>query len=153
MRIIWSPPQGERREFDFHPLEVLWHEREAVEDLGTWATWEQFGMAFMGGSSRAWRAGLWLMLRREQPRLMFDDVQLGRGDELVVVYDDDEQAAIRQQIEDDDTLSEPVRRQMLEQLGLQPEVLAPVTAAPDVPEGSPGKGGAAPRRSRAARSG
>ena len=150
MRIIWSPPQGERREFDFHPLEVLWHEREAVEDLGTWSTWEAFGMAFMGGSSRAWRAGLWLMLRREQPRLMFDDVQLGRGDELVVVYDDAEQAAIRAQIEGDDTLTEPVRRQMLEQLGLDPAVAVPVTAAA---EGDPGKGGAAPRRNRAERSG
>lgn len=141
MRLIWTPPGGERREFDFQPLQIQSVEAEAIEDVGgrRWETYDEFGRLFMAGNRKAMRAALWIVRRREEPRLRFDDLTL-RVDELHVDFDDAETARLRAQIEQDDDLDAEQREYLLEQLGDDPadggaEVGEPDPTVP--PSGSP----------------
>jgi hypothetical protein len=117
MRLIWTPEDGgEKREYSFRPLKLLSPEAEAIEEVGgrAWETFDEFGRLFMLGNRKALRAALWVMRKREEPRLRFQDLSL-RVDEVATEYDDDEKQQMRDGITQNETL-DPEQRQMLIEL-------------------------------------
>ena len=100
MILIYSPSDGERREFQWNPGKLLSPEAEAIEDVGgrTWDSFQEFGAKFMKNNIKALRAALWIMLKRENPRLKFDDVTVA-VDEIDFTFDDQEMSKIREALE------------------------------------------------------
>lgn len=75
MKLIYRPDGADTpREWEFKPSKLLNAEAEAIEDRTGW-TFEEFGDALMRGSTKARHALLWVMLKRENHRLKYDDVQ------------------------------------------------------------------------------
>ena len=88
MRIVYAPHDGEKREWDWKPAAMASHESEAIEDATGWG-WYEYVQRFIAGSTLARRALLWVLLRREIPRLQFDQVRFTL-DEFIDEYDDEE---------------------------------------------------------------
>lgn len=116
MKLTFRPTDGEERSFIFRPNELDNREAELIENVGgeAWATWEEFGRKFMLGSIRAYRAALWLLLRRENPRIKFGEISF-RVDQLDVDLEDDEFKRITDALEQDDTI-DPEQREHLKEL-------------------------------------
>lgn len=95
MQITYRPAGGERRSFRFRPAELRSVEAEAIEFVGgqVWDNFDDFGRLFLSGSRRAWRAALWTCLRRTDPSLAFDDLDVGVY-EVLVEWDEEELARI-----------------------------------------------------------
>jgi hypothetical protein len=91
MLVIYEPVDGERQEFEYHPNELLSFDSEAIEDVGgpTWADYEEFGERLSSGNLKARRAILWIMLRRQNPKLRFSDLVV-RVDEVNIDADADD---------------------------------------------------------------
>lgn len=89
--LIYEPHDGERQEFPFDLFLLLSVEAEAVEELGPWDTYSEWGQKLLVGHRRAIRALLWIMLRRTKPDLDFDDVSVV-VDELRLFFPEDEAA-------------------------------------------------------------
>lgn len=87
--LIYEPHDGERQEFPFDPFLLRSVEAEAVEELGPWDTYAEWGQKLLVGHRRAARALLWVMLRRTKPDLDFDDVSV-IVDELRLFFPEDE---------------------------------------------------------------
>jgi hypothetical protein len=66
----------------------------------------------MAGNRRAYRAVLWIMLRRSDPSLRFQSLVV-RVDELDVELDDDELQRMRVRLETDETMDEGQRVELL----------------------------------------
>lgn len=75
MILIWTPADAEPRTFTFRPDDMPPAEYEAIEDVGRWASLEEFNDAVRASARSAWRVALWICLRRENPALALDDVQ------------------------------------------------------------------------------
>lgn len=119
MRIIYTPTDGEKHEWIWKPREAPSFEAEDLEETTGW-DFPEFLQRFIAGSTRARRAVLWVLLRREHPRLRFDQVTFTMG-ELADEYDDDEIAAARaalaeQDRNDEDPLDDAARQRMGERL-------------------------------------
>jgi hypothetical protein len=115
--LIYTPASGERQELSFKPAELWSPEAEAIEDVGgdAWDTFQQFGEKFIKGNRRAYRAALWIMLKRQDPKLKFAALTV-RMDELTVDFDPDERTRIRAAVEDSDDISDDDRRLVLDTL-------------------------------------
>lgn len=112
-------PQGEKEQtFEFRPGRLLSVEAEAIEDVGgnTWASFEEFRQKFLAGNFKARRAALWIMLKRENPRLRFPEVAV-YVDELDIDFEAAELARLRERVETDDSLSDDERSEALRLLG------------------------------------
>jgi hypothetical protein len=116
MKITYRPTDGPERSWLFRPNDLDNREAELIENVGgeAWATWEEFGRKFMLGSIRAYRAALWLLLRRENPRLRFNDVGF-KVDQLDVDLEDEEFQRITEALEQDETI-DPEQREHLKEL-------------------------------------
>ncbi len=79
MKLVYTPADGERREWEYDPSEVTAAEAEAVEDV-TGSTWEEVNKAAGKGGIRARRAILWMLLRRDHAVLRFADVVFRVGE-------------------------------------------------------------------------
>lgn len=97
MRILYTPADGEKREWPFEPQKMLSIEAEAIETVTGW-TFNEFGEKFVAGSTKAQHAVLWVLLRRENRGLKYGQVQF-RMDELDVAFDPDELDAMREALE------------------------------------------------------
>lgn len=128
MILRWMPPEGPEREWTFSPLDLESHESEAIELVGGpwWETYDQFGRLFMKGSTRAHRAMVWVMLRREDPRLQFDEVSIRAGS-VSCDFDPLELSAIRAGVEANPDLDVDEKTFLLAALdrGEVPEEAAP----------------------------
>lgn len=115
MRLIYTPEDGEKREFTFRPRQLMSPEAEALEDVGgdAWDSFDEFGMKFLKGNRRAYRAALWLMLKREEPTLRFRDLVV-RVDEIEVEFEDDESAQLREAIAAEPNIDDDQRDALLE---------------------------------------
>lgn len=115
MKLIYTPADGDRQEFIFRPMELFSFEAEKIEELGgsAWDTLEQFGDLFVRGNRKAWRAALWTMLRRENPKLKFVELVV-QVRELNVELEDEEMASARELVENDQELSDDDRKEALE---------------------------------------
>jgi hypothetical protein len=113
VRLIWTPEDGERREWSFRPMQLMTEDVEDIEVVGgrAWQSYDEFGELFMKGNRRAHRAALWVLLRRERPTLEFHNLQL-RADEVQVDFEEDEAAALRDQLRENPSL-DPVQRDFL----------------------------------------
>jgi hypothetical protein len=91
VKIIYSPKDGERREFTFTPDDLGPMEAEAVEEAGgvQWRTYGQWIQLLMDGGARAWRVVLWVLLRRTDPKLDLNEVQ-PTFQEVSYIYDENE---------------------------------------------------------------
>lgn len=114
MRLIYTPEDGEKREFSFRPQQYMSPEIEALEDVGgdAWDSFDEFAIKFWKGNRRAYRAALWLMLKREDPTLKFRDLVV-RVDEIQVDFEDDELPKARQAVADEPDLDPEQRENIL----------------------------------------
>lgn len=116
---MYGPGDGEKREWIWKPRDAPSFEAEALEDASGW-DFPEFLQRFIAGSTRARRALLWVLLRREHPGLRFEQVSFTMG-ELADEYDDDEIAAARaalaeQESNPDDALDDAARQRLAEVL-------------------------------------
>jgi hypothetical protein len=131
-KVIYTPQGEPAQEFIFKPGRILSVEAELIEDVGgnAWDTYDQFVMRFSQGHFKAMRAALWILMKRDNPRLRFTDLAV-YTDELDAGYDDEELADIRKRIMADDALDDDAKRQQLAAFDLT------MDDAPEAPE--PGK--------------
>ena len=110
MIIKYRDDKGEVHDFPWRPAQFESEDSEALEEVGgrQWETFEEFADKFIRGSQRAYRAAVWLMLRKTNPSLRFQDVSI-RPDQVAVVFDDAEQEAIRQVMMSDPELTDEDR--------------------------------------------
>lgn len=116
MILIYTPADGPKREFPFNPGKLLSPEAEAIEDVGgrTWESFPEFGAKFMKNNTKALRAALWIMLKRENPKLKFTDVTVA-VEELDYTFDEDELKRLRDAIETED-IDEEQREELLSKM-------------------------------------
>lgn len=86
MIVTYSPEGGTKQQWPYDPNDLPYAEAELIEEVLD-CTFEAFKVAAIKGGARAKRALLWVLLRRESPKLRFSDVQPRRIGELVVEYD------------------------------------------------------------------
>jgi hypothetical protein len=136
VRLIYTPEDGEKREFSFRPPKLMSPEVEALEDVGgdAWDSFDEFAVKFLKGNRRAYRAALWLMLKREEPALKFRDLVV-RVDEVSVEFDDDEAQKVRQAIVDEPELDADERESLL--AVMDRSITDRMDAGLDVPKDSP----------------
>ena len=93
MKLLYTPEGEETQTFQFMPKELPHFELEAIEDVGRpqWATYVEWTQLLFAGGVKATRAVLWILLRREDPELEFDDVAI-KPSEIDIDWelDDDE---------------------------------------------------------------
>jgi hypothetical protein len=145
MIIVWSPPDAPQQRFRFVPGETLSQDAEAVEEVGgrSWNNWDDFSALFLAGNRKAWRAALWMNLRRaKDPNLRFEDVQVRMG-ELDVVYDPDELARIRAALADADP-DDPQAAALRDQIDAQAEAAEPAPKDDSETSGAPDDSTSAP---------
>jgi hypothetical protein len=108
-------PEGEKEQtFTFRPGRLLSVEAEAIEDVGgnTWASFEEFRQKFLSGNFKARRAALWIMLKRQNPRLRFPEVAV-YVDELDIDFEPEELDRLRERVEKDEGMSDDDRSEAL----------------------------------------
>lgn len=117
MRLIYTPEDGEKQEFSFVPARLMSPEAEAIENVGgdAWESFDEFGIKFMKGNRRAYRAALWIMLRRSNPALKFAHLVI-RMDEISIDFDQPEREAIRAAIVGDEDMDESQRARLLSEM-------------------------------------
>lgn len=115
MLITYRPDGGDERTWSYKPSDLPYEDAERLEDLLD-ITFEEFRAKVVRGGLKARRALLWLLLRRENPKLRFTDVQLKRTGELVVEWDSEEIAKMRADTLDATDLEEADRDAFLETL-------------------------------------
>ena len=130
VRLIYEPvgdgehPEflREKQEFLFRANRLLSPEAEAIEDVGggTWDNFDEFGRKFMVGNRKAYRAALWIMLKRTHPTLRFHEVQF-QVDEVYVDLEDDEAEQLREQFRRDPDLDPAQKAHLLRVLGDDPD--------------------------------
>jgi hypothetical protein len=145
VRLIWTPEDGEKREWSFRPMALMTEDVEAIEAVGgpAWASYDEFGELFMKGNRRAHRAALWILLRGERPALQFHQLRL-RADEVRVDFEPDEAAIIRDELRANPSLDAAERDFLLAALADPDDPLLREEVPASPLEGSPsGSGDAA----------
>ena len=137
MKLIYTPEGGEARTWEFRPKELTYPQAEAIEDLGFWDTFGDFGRAFQAGNRKALRAALWHFLRLENPKLKFDDLQPKIG-ELDADIGSAEIEAWREAVQNNPDLTDEQRAELLADIARQEST---VDVPADVPEGKEPAGG------------
>ena len=136
MLLVYTPEGAERQEFIFRPMELMSPDAEALEDVGgsSWVTFDEFGVKFRAGSIKAWRAALWVMLRRQDPKLRFSDLVI-RVDEVDVLLEPDERDRIRAEIDKSVEMSEAEKQEALALMddGQIPDIVVPEPEGKDEP--------------------
>lgn len=90
--LIYDPHDGERVEYPFDPFRLRSADAEDIEELGPWNSYAEWGQKLLVGHRRAARALFWVMQRKTNPDLEFEDVSV-LVDELRLHFPDDEPAA------------------------------------------------------------
>lgn len=93
MKLIYTPENGARAEWTFKLGRLLNVEAEEIEKR-TGMTFTAWKAAVQSGSMLAMHALLFVLLRRDQPRLAWDQVQFADED-VELEYDLDETIALR----------------------------------------------------------
>lgn len=116
MHVIYAPEDGDKREWDFKGHRILTSEAEALEKA-TGINLAEFSPRLISGNPTAKRGLLWLLLRREEPRTRYSEVDFPVGD-LSVEMDDEEKAGFRATIMRAPGLTDDERRAAVSELGL-----------------------------------
>lgn len=115
MIVTYSPEGGTKQTWPYEPDDLPYAEAELIEDALD-CTFAVFKVAALKGGARAKRALLWVLLRRENPKLRFSDVQPKRVGEVVVEYDVAEIEQMRATALADDDMDEADRNALLRAL-------------------------------------
>lgn len=124
-----------KKTFNFKPEKLMSAEAEAIEDVTDW-TYQQFQQKFMLGSMKAWRAVLWVLLKREFPTLKHREVSFEAG-AIMVDFDDQETADMRAAAIADPDLDDETREAILDALRDVPEDEAAKAADDGDEDGDP----------------
>lgn len=111
----FRPEAGVPLAFTFKPNRLVSAEMEAIEDLTDW-TYVEFGEKFLAGSMKAYRAALWVLLKREHPTLKARDLSF-TAEEVSVAYDAEETASLREVLVADPDIDDDQREAILAVLG------------------------------------
>lgn len=92
MKITYAPQGGEPQVFQFDIARLTTDELEDLESVGglQWGTFGEWANVANRGGWRAWRAGLWVMLKRQNPTLEFEQVKPAGAEMDVDQSGDDE---------------------------------------------------------------
>lgn len=82
MKVKYSPEDGAEQVFDYNPNKLMSAEREVCEKK-TGKTFNDFAQGVLTGNSSCRRALLFILRKRTDPTLMYDDVDFA-WDELTV---------------------------------------------------------------------
>lgn len=93
MKLIYTPENGSPREWTFKPRRLLNVEAEEIERR-TSMTFAEWTNALQSGSMLAVHALLFVLLRRDQPRLGWEQVQFCDED-VDITYELDEKIVLR----------------------------------------------------------
>lgn len=115
MLLTYRPDGGDERVWPYKPDDLPYEDAERLEDLLD-CTFDEFKGKVVRGGLKARRALLWLLLRRDNPKLRFSDVQLKRTGELLVEWDGDEITKMREATLKNDDLDEDDRNDFLKVL-------------------------------------
>lgn len=85
MILTYTPAEGDKREWSFRPGKLPHYEAEAIEKKTGW-TLAEFAQALPKGSVLAARAAVWVLLKREDPPLRFDQVAI-TSDEVSILFE------------------------------------------------------------------
>jgi hypothetical protein len=96
--LVYTPGEGDVQRFEYRPTKLMATEREMLERQ-TDQNFSEFTAKVLQGNSRCRRALLFLFLRRQHPRLKFDDVDFA-WDELKLEYSRQELQQMRDQVAD-----------------------------------------------------
>lgn len=115
MLLIYTPESGERREWQFQPYEAWSFETELVESVGgqMWISWDGFLSLLRVDNTKAKRALLWVMLRRDKPDLRFVDL-VTKAKEITIGLDVDERADLRRRLDDPEETWTQAERELAE---------------------------------------
>jgi len=139
MKIIYTPDGQEARTWELEPAQFTYPQAEAIEDLGVWATFGDWGKALQAGNRKALRAALWHFLRLENPKVAFDDLEPKIG-ELDADIGASEIAAWREAVQSNPDLTDEQRAELLAEIAEQ-EAAAAAQIPGEVPEGKGQAGG------------
>ena len=122
MIITYTPQEGEVRTWEFTPQLLMTPEAEAIESVGgtLWEDFDTFGQLFNKGNRRAYRAALWVLLRREDPSLRFETLSVGAMD-IKLTLGEFERERIRAVLTQGDRIDPEQRRFFIDMLGEDPE--------------------------------
>ena len=100
MRLSWQPEGAEPREFEFTPRRLRTVEVEDIEAVGgvMWEDFDRFRELLGRGNRRALRAALWVLRRRDEKDLRFDQLDLSAGEVKLDYWGTDERADLREQV-------------------------------------------------------
>jgi hypothetical protein len=118
MIVTYTPKDGTRQEYLIKPLSTLSPDVERIEAVGgeVWDNWDEFRVALSRGKFRALRAVVWINLRLENPRILFQELVIG-VDEVTYGPDAEEIEQARKIIAEDDELTDDQKTELLESLG------------------------------------
>lgn len=85
MRIIYTPEGGSKREWEFDPENPSWDITYGTEKATDWP-WTVFAQKLGEGSSIALQGLIYVLRKRDEPRVMLDSVQPAWSE--VDIFDD-----------------------------------------------------------------
>lgn len=94
-----DPADGDRQEWTFKPGRVRASEAQALQRQFGENNWDAFVLGVQLNDVHARRVLLWHLMRREHPRLAFNDVPDFYADELTVKFDVAELTPLLEQME------------------------------------------------------
>jgi len=98
MYLVYTPDGGDEQRWSYNPRKLKATEREMLERK-TERNFSQFTADALQGNSLCRRALLFLFLRREHPRIRWDDVDF-TWDELRLEYSRQELQQLREKVEE-----------------------------------------------------
>ena len=96
MYLVHTPEGGDEKRWEYNPRKLRATEREMLE-AKSGKNFTEFTGLVLQGNSLCRRALLFLFLRREHPRIRWDDVDFG-WDELTLEYSRQELRQMREQV-------------------------------------------------------
>lgn len=104
MILVYHPEGNEEvTRWVYNPRKLMSPEREAIERI-TGFDFAEFTQKVVKGNSKARRALLWIMLKREHPTLKYEDVDFA-WDELRLEHSRQELELMREELEKNDALT------------------------------------------------
>lgn len=98
VRIVYTPEGGSKREWSFDMENPPWDVTYGTEKATNWA-WSEFGDRLANASVIALRALIYILRKRDEPRLDIDSVQV-LFSEVDVQIDEDFSAGAAEAVED-----------------------------------------------------
>jgi hypothetical protein len=120
MKLIYKPDDDKPAQvYDFEPSKLLSAEAEAIEDLkARWDTFEEFGQLFLKGNAKAHRAALWVMMRRVNPAVRFEDLNYPLA-ALRITFSDEESEKFIESIRKNPDLDKAQQDYLIQTLDLE----------------------------------